>query len=48
MGRRVLRSPCADAGPREVGEPRQAVSFGRTSRPNASIHAVWLRPTLCR
>ncbi|HVB44535.1 MAG TPA: NUDIX domain-containing protein [Streptosporangiaceae bacterium] len=26
----------------------QRLSFGSTSRPNASIHSSWLRPTLCR
>ena len=46
----AVANATADLPTTAVGPPRGGyrVSFGSTSRPKASIHSAWLRPTLCR
>ena len=44
----VAKLCAADPASEECNAPTHAVRPGSTSRPKASAHSAWLRPTLCR
>ena len=44
----VAKLCAADPASEECNAPTHAVRPGSTSRPKASAHSTWFRPTLCR